>query len=61
MKALRLGDVEDFPFLEAPPPKAISDGYQLLLELGAVTEDNALTPIGQELAKTAARPARRRA
>ncbi|MBV2162673.1 MAG: ATP-dependent RNA helicase HrpA, partial [Comamonas sp.] len=51
MKSLRLGDVEDFPFIEAPPPKAISDGYQLLLELGAVTEDYALTPVGQELAK----------
>ncbi|MFZ4537624.1 ATP-dependent RNA helicase HrpA [Propionivibrio sp.] len=51
MKALRIGDVEDFPFIEAPPPKAISDGYQLLLELGAVTDDHALTPIGQELAK----------
>ncbi|MEO8411973.1 MAG: DUF3418 domain-containing protein, partial [Propionivibrio sp.] len=49
--ALRLGDVESFPFLEAPPPKAISDGYQLLLELGAVTEERALTPVGQELAK----------
>lgn len=51
MKGLRLGEIEDFPFLEAPPRKAISDGYQLLLELGAVTEENALTPIGQELAK----------
>ena len=51
MKALRLGDVESFPFLEAPPPKAISDGYQLLQELGAVTEERALTPVGQELAK----------
>ncbi len=51
MKSLRLGDVESFPFLEAPPPKAISDGYQLLLELGAVTEERALTPVGQELAK----------
>jgi ATP-dependent helicase HrpA len=51
MKSLRIGDVEDFPFIEAPPPKAISDGYQLLLELGAVTEEHALTPIGQELAK----------
>ncbi|MDR3299418.1 MAG: ATP-dependent RNA helicase HrpA [Candidatus Accumulibacter sp.] len=50
MKALRLGDVEDFPFLEAPPPKAIHDGYQLLRELGAVSEERALTPIGQELA-----------
>ncbi len=51
MKALRLGDVEDFPFIEAPPPKAVSDGYQLLLELGAVTEERALTPVGEELAK----------
>ena len=51
MKSLRLGDVESFPFLEAPPPKAINDGYQLLQELGAVTEERALTPIGQELAK----------
>ncbi|WP_294360631.1 ATP-dependent RNA helicase HrpA [Propionivibrio sp.] len=51
MKSLRLGDVENFPFLEAPPPKAISDGYQLLLELGAVTEERALTSVGQELAK----------
>ncbi|MER2518213.1 MAG: ATP-dependent RNA helicase HrpA [Candidatus Accumulibacter phosphatis] len=50
MKALRLGDIEDFPFLEAPPRKAIGDGYQLLLELGAVTSENALTPTGQELA-----------
>ena len=51
MKALRLGDIESFPFLEAPPGKAIADGYQLLHELGAVTETRALTPIGQELAR----------
>ena len=51
MKSLRLGDVESFPFLEAPPPRAINDGYQLLQELGAVTEERALTSVGQELAK----------
>jgi ATP-dependent helicase HrpA len=51
MMSLRLGDVADFPFLEAPRPKAISDGFQLLNELGAVLEDNSLTPIGQELSK----------
>ena len=50
MKALRLGDVLDFPFLEAPPRKAIADGYQLLLELGAVTSEHSLTPTGEELA-----------
>ena len=51
MKALRLGDIENFPFIEAPPRKAISDGYQLLLELGAVSAEHALTATGQELAK----------
>ena len=51
MKSLHLGNVEQFPFLEAPRPKAIADGYQLLSELGAVDDDNALTPVGRELAK----------
>ncbi|MEO6410292.1 MAG: ATP-dependent RNA helicase HrpA, partial [Burkholderiaceae bacterium] len=51
MKSLTLGSVEDFPFLEPPPKRAIADGYQLLAELGAVDDDNALTPIGRELAQ----------
>ncbi|MFY8102915.1 MAG: ATP-dependent RNA helicase HrpA [Ramlibacter sp.] len=51
MKALRLGAVEDFPFLEAPQRRAITDGYQLLGELGAVDEANQLTDIGRELAR----------
>ena len=51
MKALHLGDVEQFPFLEAPRPKAIADGYQLLSELGAVDDDNELTAMGRELSK----------
>ena len=51
MKALRIGNVEDFPFLEPPTPRMIADGYQLLAELGAVDESNALTPIGWQLAK----------
>jgi ATP-dependent helicase HrpA len=38
-----LTDVESFPFIEPPPAKAISDGYALLQELGAVDDDNALT------------------
>ena len=50
MKALRLGDIESFPFIEAPPSRAISDGYQLLQELGAVTDERALTSVGNELA-----------
>jgi ATP-dependent helicase HrpA len=49
--SLNLGKVEDFPFLDAPSPKAISEGYALLAELGAVDDANALTPIGRELAR----------
>jgi ATP-dependent helicase HrpA len=52
MKSLHLGDVEDFPFLEAPLPRMIADGYQLLAELGAIDETTKdLTQIGFELAK----------
>ena len=51
MKGLHLGQIEDFPFLEAPPKKAIADGYALLGELGAVDDANELTPTGRELAK----------
>jgi len=51
MKSLHLGTVEEFPFVEPPPKKAIADGYALLAELGAVDEANELTPIGRELAR----------
>ncbi|OGB47232.1 MAG: ATP-dependent RNA helicase HrpA, partial [Burkholderiales bacterium RIFCSPHIGHO2_12_FULL_67_38] len=51
MKALRLGAVEDFAFIEPPQKRAIVDGYQLLSELGAVDEANELTPIGHTLSR----------
>lgn len=54
MAALRLGKVEDFPFLDPPDPRLIRDGYDTLVELGAVTEDAAspaLTPLGVRLAR----------
>ncbi|MDR0717074.1 MAG: ATP-dependent RNA helicase HrpA [Azoarcus sp.] len=56
MKALGLGVVEDFPFIDPPGAKLIGDGYTLLAELGAIGEEGgeaarALTPIGRELAK----------
>ncbi|WP_395669982.1 ATP-dependent RNA helicase HrpA [Rhodoferax sp.] len=51
MKSLRLGVVEDFPFIESPSGRAIADGYQLLNELGAVDDANELTPMGAELAR----------
>ncbi|WP_425780291.1 ATP-dependent RNA helicase HrpA [Hydrogenophaga sp. T2] len=51
MKALHLGAVEDFAFVDAPQRRAIADGYQLLAELGAVDEANELTDIGQALSR----------
>lgn len=51
MKSLRLTDVESFPFIEAPPGRAVADGYQLLQELGAVDEANRLSELGRQLAK----------
>jgi ATP-dependent helicase HrpA len=51
MKALHLGQVDQFPFIEPPPRKAVADGYQLLNELGAVDDLNELTKMGAELSK----------
>ena len=50
-KSLGLGEVEAFPFIDPPSPRAIADGYALLAELGAVDEAKDLTEIGRELAR----------
>ncbi|MDP2786830.1 MAG: ATP-dependent RNA helicase HrpA [Pseudomonadota bacterium] len=50
MKSLRLPEIEDFPFLDAPEPKRIRDGQQLLTELGALDDNGQLTGIGKQLA-----------
>ena len=51
MLHLRLGAIDAFPFIEPPDGKAITDGFNLLQELTAVTRDNQLTPIGRQLAR----------
>jgi ATP-dependent helicase HrpA len=51
MKALRLADIESFPFLDPPPRRAIVDGFALLRELGAVDERQQLTPVGEQLSR----------
>ncbi len=38
MKVFGLGDIERFPFLNAPPAKAVRAGYALLKELGAIAD-----------------------
>ena len=59
-KSLGLGEVEAFPFLDPPGPRALADGYALLAELGAVDEANELTPVGRELARLPLDPRRAR-
>ncbi len=51
MLHLRLGQIADFPFIEPPDGKAISDGFNLLQELSAVNRENQLTPLGRQLAR----------
>jgi len=51
MKSLRLGEITDFPFLEPPDYRQVRDGFQTLLELGAIDAGNELTDIGRNLAR----------
>ncbi|WP_433203501.1 ATP-dependent RNA helicase HrpA [Nocardia sp. CA-107356] len=44
MTALGLGDIEKFPFVEAPDRRAIRDGIALLEELGALASRAVATP-----------------
>nr|WP_156689420.1 ATP-dependent RNA helicase HrpA [Mycobacterium sp. Marseille-P9652] len=51
MAALRLGDVENFPFLDPPDRRSIRDGVQLLQELGAFDAHGEITDLGRRLAR----------
>jgi ATP-dependent helicase HrpA len=51
MAALGLGDVESFPFVDPPDRHAVRDAVALLVELGAMTAERALTPLGRRLAR----------
>ena len=51
MKALHLGELETYPFVERPHERAIQDGYDTLVELGALDDKNRLTALGHQLAK----------
>mgnify|MGYP002713729654 FL=1 len=51
---LKLGDIEQFPFIQPPEHKAIRDGLTLLHELGALHDKQdkpSLTTIGRDLAR----------
>ena len=48
---MKLGAIEEFPFLDPPKPIAIRDGYNTLYELGAINEQHQLTDIGRQLSR----------
>ncbi|KAB2927904.1 MAG: ATP-dependent RNA helicase HrpA [Candidatus Contendobacter sp.] len=51
MSALNLGRPEDFPFVDPPDSRQISDGFRLLFELQAVDEQRRITDLGRQMAK----------
>jgi ATP-dependent helicase HrpA len=53
MVELELGPPGDFPFVDPPHPRAVKDGYETLLELGAISgraREYCLTPLGWRMA-----------
>ncbi|AKT41375.1 ATP-dependent RNA helicase HrpA [Chondromyces crocatus] len=51
MKSMGLGAIEEFPFLDPPPRKAVEEGYRVLEELGALDAKGDLTDIGKKLSR----------
>src|SRR5690606_25836183 len=51
LEALDMGRVDEFPFIDAPPTKAVNDAYRLLHLLGALDGDRRLTPDGDLMAR----------
>lgn len=51
MKALGLPEIAEFPFLDPPAPKAVSEGYRTLREVGALDRDRHLTEYGRRMSR----------
>ena len=45
---LKIGDIRNFPFVDAPDQRMISDGYKLLEELQLVSDSGKLTALGRQ-------------
>ncbi|MCA9204434.1 MAG: ATP-dependent RNA helicase HrpA, partial [Planctomycetales bacterium] len=51
MLALRLGSIDEFPFLDPPRHESVRDGFKTLYELGAIDEHRRLTDVGRRLSQ----------
>lgn len=56
MKSLKLPDIIDFPFIDPPSSKHISEGYRTLREIGALDSDHQLLKMGYQLARLPVEP-----
>jgi ATP-dependent helicase HrpA len=51
MAALNLGDVDAFPWVDAPESRHVAEGYRVLQVLAAFDDERNITPLGRELAR----------
>jgi ATP-dependent helicase HrpA len=51
MKLLGFGDIEAFPFVDAPDSRLVKDGYRVLEEIGAVDASRKVTRLGRQLSR----------
>ncbi len=51
MAALSLGRPDQFPFINPPDLRLIRDGYRALHELGAVSKNSQITPLGRKISR----------
>lgn len=51
MADLRLGDIDEFPFIDAPERRAVRDGVRLLQQLGAMDTRQRISKLGRRLAR----------
>lgn len=56
MLQLRMGRIEDFPFVDKPDKRLINDGYKLLEELKAVSAKGRITDLGKQFHTLAVDP-----
>lgn len=49
MLSLKLGSIDQFPFIDPPDSRFINDGFKLLEELGAVDAHRKMTSLGRRL------------
>jgi ATP-dependent helicase HrpA len=51
MKALGLGELSDFPFIEPPDERMVRDGVKTLQEINAIDSGRKLTDLGRKLSR----------